>query len=114
MGKVAARAFLGLPMPFPLQTTFTICDFCLIMQRWEFFIGDTPQPEEQPAEQEGEEGAPCPRPPIAQLQAAEHFAVSGKSAGGTIPHPAFFFALTSCIAACRSLRSMCCSWYLPL
>lgn len=83
MGKVAARAVLGLPMLSPLQTTFTICDFCLIMQRWEFFIGDTPQPEEQPAEQEGEDGAPRPRPPIAQLQAAEHFAVSGKCAGVT-------------------------------
>lgn len=50
------------------------------LQRWEFFIGDTPQPEEHQAGQEGEWGSNRPRPPIAQLEAAEHYAVSGKCA----------------------------------
>ncbi|KAL4458480.1 hypothetical protein ABPG75_013345 [Micractinium tetrahymenae] len=42
--------------------------------RWEFFIGDPPQPEEG----DPEEG-PQPRPPIAQLQAAEQHAISGEA-----------------------------------
>jgi hypothetical protein len=41
-----------------------------MLQRWEFFIGDPPQPK-------GDSAAQAPRPPIAQLRFAEHYAVSG-------------------------------------
>ncbi len=62
---------------------FTTASCFLSTQRWEFFIGDTPQPEEQQAaEVEGDDGPQRPRPPIAQLQAAEHDALSGESFHG--------------------------------
>ena len=51
------------------------------MQRWEFFIGDPPQPKEEGS------AAQAPRPPIAQLRLAEHYAVSGGSSWTPAPVP---------------------------
>lgn len=55
----------------------------LSVQRWEFFIGDPPQPKEP------DSGAgPQPRPPIAQLQSAEQHAISGpRCETGRAGHP---------------------------
>lgn len=65
------------PCKLPLFLATWVCLACL-PQRWEFFIGDPPQPEEQPGQGEGAEAPQAPLPPIAQLAAAEQYAVSGQ------------------------------------
>jgi hypothetical protein len=60
---------------------------CLSSQRWEFFIGDRPQPEEDNTE--GGAG-PSAVPPIAQLRKAEQYAISGTPAQGQATCAALF------------------------